>query len=454
MGRILLVSDGPRGVRFSVLELARRLRVAGHETHFAGPAADRALAEHHELQFHALPPSQLEAFRRKDRQQGRLSRWKKRAQRLAQARAASKVDTFKPLLSLIDPDLVLLDAEMQEHIIITAAGDWPLVLLNSFASVWRQAGSPPPHTQVRPGHGWSGKAAMIDLRWRRYLLEKRAQAFRRRLRDAGCDRISLLKTLADDLGFDLDGEADDGQWLKPFTFPSRPALSLHAQAFELSQSPIDRVTFVGPMCLAERLDPPMPRDEQSTLDDILTRHQASMPKTKLLYAGFGSYFTANHRWLQALFRAIEKRPGWELLLSLGGVSDRASLGALPDRVHAFSWLPQLQLLEQAELAIVHGGIATIDECVLAGLPMLVCPGRATDMPGNTARVLHHGLGLAADPQRDGPADILIALDRLFDDRGFSERVAAMGKRYRRYVTDRVAETAVENLLRSATGRGG
>ena len=78
-------------------------------------------------------------------------------------------------------------------------------------------------------------------------------------------------------------------------------------------------------------------------------------------------------------------------------------GPLPARVHTFPWVPQVDVLRQADVAVTHGGIGTVDECVSSGVPVLVYCGWETDMAGTTARVLHHGIGLAGDRRRDARA---------------------------------------------------
>jgi MGT family glycosyltransferase len=255
-----------------------------------------------------------------------------------------------------------------------------------------------------------------------------------------------LRALARDAGVDLDRETDANHWLIPFTWPGYPSLSLHALEFEFPHEPAPGVHYVGPMLLEDRLEPPLPQDDRSRLDQLLERHGRSEPGSALLYAGFGSFFTARQGWLERLFAAVARRPGWDLVLSLGGRLQASDLGELPRGVHAFAWAPQLEVLARADAAIVHGGISTVDECVLAGVPMLVVCGGHTDMRGNMARVVHHGIGLAADPARDTPDRILQSLDRLVSEDSFADRLDQMGRAYRRYGTQRVAERVVEELL--------
>jgi UDP:flavonoid glycosyltransferase YjiC (YdhE family) len=106
------------------------------------------------------------------------------------------------------------------------------------------------------------------------------------------------------------------------------------------------------------------------------------------------------------------------------------------------------VLSHADVAVTHGGISTIDECVLSGVPTLVYCGFETDMGGTTARVVHHGIGIAGDRRRDDIRTIRGHIDRLLDDSRFETHLKHLRERYSTYVDNRVAEQLVESLLRS------
>ncbi|MEM7586483.1 MAG: nucleotide disphospho-sugar-binding domain-containing protein, partial [Acidobacteriota bacterium] len=200
----------------------------------------------------------------------------------------------------------------------------------------------------------------------------------------------------------------------------------------------------GPLLLETRRDRTSPEDRaqlQELYDTCRDRGQ------KLIYAAFGSFFTSNLGFLRRLAATAAERPDWELVISLGGKREPAELGELPERVHAFRWLPQLEVLQHASVAITHGGINTLDECVLAGVPMLIYCGYETDMAGNTSRVVHHGLGLAGEPQ-DTAATIRERIDRLLSERSFRDSVQRMRSHYRAYTEFRVAERTIARWLKA------
>ena len=344
------------------------------------------------------------------------------------------------------PDLILVNGEMHEHIIAASTAGARVALLNSFASIWRQPGVPPPHTLARPGTGWSGTRAGAALLWQVLRLRKLYRRWSERVRRIGCDRESVYRDLALAVGFAFERDTDHRQWLIPFTYRRLPVLSLHAQEFEFSHSPPIHVRFVGPMVLESRIDQPQTAADRDRLEAILARRRETGTDCRLIYAGFGSVFSTDLAFLRRLLAIVEERPGWELVVSLSHRVTRSELGPLPARVHTFPWVPQVQVLQYTDVAVTHGGVGTVDECVLNGVPTLVYCGWETDMAGTTARVVHHGLGIAGDRQRDTTTDIRVQIDRLLIEPGFRERVKRMQGLYAAYAENRVAERAVDALL--------
>jgi UDP:flavonoid glycosyltransferase YjiC (YdhE family) len=446
MASILIVTRGLPSVLYQSVELARRLAAAGHRLTFAGDPDARALIEHHGLAVHRLDPDRYEHFLEEDAAAPALGRFLDISRRRERARQSLGVSTFARFVRDERPDLILVNGEMHEHIIAASTAGSRVALLNSFVSIWRQPGVPPPHTLARPGIGWSGSRAGVALLWRFLWLRKQYRRWAGRVRRIGCDRVSVYRDLARAVGFAFERDTDDRQWLMPFTYRRLPVLSLHAQEFEFPHRPPAHVRFVGPMVLASRIDQPQTAADRDRLEATLARRRSAGTDGRLIFAAFGSVFSTDLAFLRRLVGIVEGRPGWELVVSLSHRVPRSALGPLPARVHTFPWVPQVQVLQHADVAVTHGGISTVDECVLSGVPTLVYCGWETDMAGTTARVVHHGIGIAGDRQRDTTTDIRAHVDRLLAEPGFRERVRRLQGLYAAYAENRVAERAVDALL--------
>jgi UDP:flavonoid glycosyltransferase YjiC (YdhE family) len=443
--KILCVTNGLPGMLYSSVELARRLAAAGHRLTYGSYAHARELVEHQGLGFLELEPSRYDEFLAADAESAALRRLLELASRRERAIEATATFEFGRAVRGLDPDLLLIDGEMHEHIIAASALGIPIALLNTFVSIWRRPGLPPPHCLVLPGVGWKGSRAGITLLWLALRLRKLRRTWWLMARRIGCDRLSLLRRMARDTGFDLRRETDASQWLIPFTYRRLPVLSLRALEFELPHRPPGWVRYIGPMVLESRIDRAVPDEDRTKLEAIFERRGRASGR-RLIAVAFGSFFTTNLEFLRRLVEVVSQRPDWELVLGLSGRLAPAELGPLPDRVHAFSWLPQINVLRHADVMVNHGGINSVDECVLSGVPMLAYCGFETDMGGTTARVVHHGIGIAGDRRRDGVETIRGHIDRLLQEPHFREAAERLRRSFAAYAEQRVAERAVESLL--------
>jgi len=438
MAQVLCATSELAGLGQSCQELARRLAAAGHAVTLAGPPAVEARAE---VAGVAYAPLAVPESTPSSSSGGLLAHWQRRRTRRAEALRATRVEQLLALLREQTPELVLLDGEQHAWIVAALGAGARVALLDTFVATWRAPGLPPPHRLLPAG----SSPLKLFAAWELLALRKRWRALRQRLATAGCDRVSVLRALAREYGVDLAAETDAREWLVPFTWRRLPLLSLHAREFQLPHEPPERVRFVGPLVPERARDDRLPAADRERVDAVLARSRAE--RKHLVYAGFGTLTPADPSLVRRVAEAAAARPDLELVLAAG------SAGAALDRpdagVHALAWAPQLELLAEADVAIAHGGINTLDECVLCGVPMLVYSGHQTDMAGNTVRVVHHGLGLAGDAERDDPDTIAARLDRLLDEPTFAEAVAGMRRSYRAYAEERVLERVVEDLLGNA-----
>lgn len=452
MATILCLTSCVPGILYPGVELARRLTAAGHNIHYATFADGRATVEGQALTYEPLADSRYDAFLAEDSRHGALWRWRHRSERRRRAVDALALDDLEPMLQRIAPDLILIDGEMHEHILVIAASGIRWSPMNCFISIWRASNLPPPHHLVLPGNGWKGSRPAIAMLWWELRWRKMWRRWTRGLRRAGCDRVSLLRHLARRHGVSLPRLADTSQWLMPYTYRRQPALSLHPFAFELPHRPPDHVHFIGPLLLEERHDERTTDAIRARLQRLITR--CYQEDRRLIYAGFGSYFSTDLDFIRRLIGALASRPSWDLILSLGGRVDPETLPPLPPNVYVFPWVPQPALLHHVDVAITHGGVNTIEECILRAVPMLIYCGFETDMAGCTSRVLHHGLGLLGDRGQDSPETIAQSLHRLLTETEFTERLQELRDRFAAQCEENVAVRTVESLLPEPTAHPG
>lgn len=452
MASILCITNCLKGMLYSSVELARRLAEAGHRVTYAGPEHARSTVELQGLEFACVDQSRYPDFLTEDASRGFLERLQATKQRRRRALDSLRLESFLHVVDRTDPDLLLIDGELAEHVLAVANRGIPIALLNTFVSIWRSPGLPPPNQFAVPGRGWRGSTWAAGLSWTRLRLSGARRNWIRKLQRVGCDRVSLLRELASENSVDFDAFTDFGQWLRPFTFSTLPVLSLHSQELEFRHTPPNHVRFVGPMPLEERGEPDLSEADQARLRTVFERRRTSEGRRKVVFASFGSFFTSDFGFVRRLCQAIAMQPDWDLVVSLGGRSNPAELGDLPDRVHVFHWLPQLAVLRHADAVVSHGGANTIDECLLNGVPMLLYCGYLTDMAGGVSRVVYHRVGIAGDREKDDAAQIHQRLECLLGDESFRRNAERFQRDLEAYRRDRIAEEAVESLLGTGSFR--
>ena len=421
MAHIACITNGLTGLLLASLEMVRRLEADGHHITYIAPASARDAAIREGLSFEELPDLEVDAER--------------------------AMTDFAICLEAFSFDLALIDTELPEAVLSAQAIGLRTVLLNTWMSIWKHPGLPPLHRQIQPGVGFQGTSFGMELAWLRHRITRRLKDAARRLWHGRRFRITAMRAYARRTGFPHRQEFDFDNWLLPFSFKTMPILVLHAYEFEFPHQPRAHVHYVGPMVNSERKEASSNPGDHQRIEAVLARRRNR--RTRLVFGGFGSFFSADDALLQKIAEAFTNRPDWELIVPLGNKAEAIKQRTVPSNVHIVSWAPQLLLLRCADAAIVHGGINTIDECIHFETPMLAYSGGVTDMPGNIARLVHHGLGIEGDSDRDGAVTIANRLDQLMADQNIAKRLRKHRTAAERYVEERVLEKTIEALLRGS-----
>lgn len=196
------------------------------------------------------------------------------------------------------------------------------------------------------------------------------------------------------------------------------------------------VHYVGPTVDLERHgDGPFPWEQ---LD----------PSRRLLYVSLGSqsYQAGRERatsFLSEVVAAFYSRPDWQLVLSTGGLLDQAEIPRPPGGIVA-AWVPQVAVLDRASVMITHGGLGTVKECIVRGVPMVVFPSMH-DQPDNARRIVYHRLGSRGN-LRDASAAGILSLVEEADRPEVRQSMAAMQRRFLEVEESGVSVRLIEEAL--------
>ncbi len=112
-------------------------------------------------------------------------------------------------------------------------------------------------------------------------------------------------------------------------------------------------------------------------------------KKPIIYISMGSIISSR------IFckRCMKAFGGKDLSVILNtGKIDPKTLGPIPANIFAYSFVPQLEVLQKADLFITHCGMNSVNEAMSLGVPMLAMP-IINDQIANAKRIAELGIGM-------------------------------------------------------------
>ncbi|QFR97495.1 glycosyl transferase [Streptomyces tsukubensis] len=162
-----------------------------------------------------------------------------------------------------------------------------------------------------------------------------------------------------------------------FTGPPGRSLAMIPRAMQPRADEVntDVVTFVGP-CFEGREQGGWTRPEDAE---------------RVLLVSLGSAFTRQPEFYRNCVAAFGDIPGLHIVLQIGKEVAPSELGPLPANVDVRSWVPQMAILEEADVFVTHAGMGSSSEALRTGTPMIAVP-QAVDQFANADQLV--GLGVA------------------------------------------------------------
>lgn len=93
---------------------------------------------------------------------------------------------------------------------------------------------------------------------------------------------------------------------------------------------------------------------------------------RLIYISLGTVYHERLDFYQEVFKAFAEYDA-TFILSVGKQTDIQALGTIPENFHVYNYVPQLEVLQHADIFITHGGINSINEGLYYGVPLIVIP---------------------------------------------------------------------------------
>ena len=463
MSQIAYISVGMNSTVHGSIELGRRLDAAGHKVTFL---SHRRIAG--QVQANGFEFVRLEAddnwkklagqFPRPAARPGNLLqlwRWARTMRRLR--RRSMQLAELDAAIAQLQPDLVLIDIEC--HVAIIASRRWqvPVAVPMFWLSIFKQRDRPPLNTPLAPPESAADRVA-VWLAWAN--LHARVYAgrlkeylsgsvIRSRFRPVfySTIRFTDLADLARFRGYRLRQDVDRCQWLRPYMYMRLPILSLNVYELDFPHAVHPNLSYIGPMLNRQRKETHIERKASQPWSDYKRRSAAGNATGKpLIYCAFGSYLASDPTLINDILGLARRRRDWDFLIGLGATRSPEDFGAPTPNVILMEWAPQMEVLSYASCAIVHAGIATINECIYNKVPIITLSTHTNDQDGTAARVAFHRLGVVLEKSSVTAEQIERNIDALLTDRSVASALARMSSLILDYEKRDVAVKTVEKLL--------
>ncbi len=143
----------------------------------------------------------------------------------------------------------------------------------------------------------------------------------------------------------------------------------------------------------------------------------------LMYTSLGTLFNAWPEFYHILYSVV-KDMDLRVVSSVGSTLTAEEIGEIPANVKTFSFLPQLEVLENASYFVTHAGIGSVMEAAYYGVPMLAIP--QMDEQVFTARTMvEAGLGVMIMKDELTPETLKAALHELTTNPVYKENVSKL-----------------------------
>jgi MGT family glycosyltransferase len=160
----------------------------------------------------------------------------------------------------------------------------------------------------------------------------------------------------------------------------------------------DTFRFVGPS-----IDP-QTRRERFPFDSLGTE--------SVIYISLGTVHSRDPAFYRACFDAFGSVPR-QFVLSVGHHTGLEALGPVPDNFIVRPAVPQLEVLQRADLFITHGGINSVHEGLYYGVPLVLVPHQFEQLL-NARCVVGRGAGLIIHARMQGKPVTSLELRRALE----------------------------------------
>ncbi len=165
---------------------------------------------------------------------------------------------------------------------------------------------------------------------------------------------------------------------------------------------------------------------------------------KLVFVSLGTIVNQNIKFYKDCFEALGSRDDLIVIMSVGKKIDIKDLGMIPENFRVYDYVPQLEVLEQVDLFITHGGMNSSSEGLYNDLPLIVVP-QMVDQFAVAKRVKEFGAGIELKGNVNS-SSISKAVNEVLSNNSYKENAEKIGKSLREAGGYKKAVDYIHNII--------
>lgn len=144
-------------------------------------------------------------------------------------------------------------------------------------------------------------------------------------------------------------------------------------------------------------------------------------KKPIVYISLGSIIS-NRGFCKECIRAFGGQD-MTVVLNTGRIAPE-SLGKIPENIHAYSFVPQMEVLSHCDVFLTHCGMNSVNEALSLGVPMVAMP-FVNDQLSNARQLVRLGLAKRVRSFPSRGKELLAAVQAVYRDTAMKERALRM-----------------------------
>ena len=170
-------------------------------------------------------------------------------------------------------------------------------------------------------------------------------------------------------------------------------------------------------------------------------------KCPLVYISMGTVINDRRDFYAKCIEALRDQ-NVNVVISCGNAVNRESLGVLPDNIHVYPYVDQLDILSKADVFITHCGMNSVSESLYMAAPMVLYP-QTSEQKAVARRVMEIGAGTALnDDSVDG---IRAAVHEILSNSDYGKAAEVCSTDFRSCTGAAGAAEFIENAPHASNG---